>query len=213
MENPHEKTPGDAEHAGEMVENSDVKAGRTLASKRHHPVIHWISQAGEIGDQGPLYLIGGVVTVTGAFRKDPRCLGAGLAMLAAVGIADLIKSKVKDSVKRTRPQPAIEKSEYRFETGGSGEKEEQSFPSGHTACTVAAVEAVARFYPRTSPYLRAASMLMASSRVAKGKHWPLDLLAGARIGVASHWLVKWLIPDTLLGKLGVHSAFRPSLHQ
>lgn len=203
MENPDEKTLSDADHAGEMVENADVAAGRRLAAKRHHPVIHWISEAGEIGDQGPLYLIGGVVTVTGAFRRDPRCVGAGIAMLAAVGIADLIKSKVKDSVKRTRPNHAIEKSEYRFETGGSGEKEEQSFPSGHTACTVAAVETVARFYPQTSPYLRAVSMLMASSRVAKGKHWPLDLLAGAGIGMASQWLVKLLIPDTLLRKLGI----------
>ncbi|MBX3743627.1 MAG: phosphatase PAP2 family protein [Akkermansiaceae bacterium] len=167
------------------VEGADVAAGAAVAQRRHHPVLKTLGHFGEIGDQGPLYLIGTSVLVAGVFRKDSRCFAGGLAVLAAVATADLIKSTVKNNVTRSRPNHSVEQEEYRFETGGSPRKEEQSFPSGHTACTVAASEAAISFYPGMSKYLRPLAVIMTASRLAKGHHWPLDLFAGVVIGKLS----------------------------
>ncbi len=60
--------------------------GAALASKRHHPWVRRLCAVGEIGDQGPLYLIGAAMVAGGVIRKDPRCGLAGVSWLAAVAV-------------------------------------------------------------------------------------------------------------------------------
>lgn len=167
------------------LERADLAAGAAVAEKRHHPLLKALGQIGELGDQGPLYLIGGAVVAAGAIRRDARCIGAGAGILGAVGLADLAKTAVKNSVARSRPQHSLEENEYRFESGGSARKEEQSFPSGHAACTVAASEAAIEFYPQSAKFFRPLALMMTLSRLAKADHWPLDLVAGAAVGKIS----------------------------
>lgn len=171
--------------ASNDLEKADVAAGAAIAEKGHHPLLKAFGQFGELGDQGPLYLIGGVMVGIGAVRRDARCIGAGAGILCAVGLADLVKTAVKNRVTRSRPQHSVEENEYRFESGGSARKEEQSFPSGDAACTVAATEAAIKSYPQTATYLRPLALMMTLSRLAKADHWPLDLIVGAVIGKVS----------------------------
>jgi len=178
----------------DAIENADIEVGRALAKHRNHPVVDWCCGVGEVGDQGPLYLIGSSLVAAGFFRKSPRCLLAGISMIAAVGVADFSKSTVKRLVKRSRPDHSLEKGDYRFETGGSPIKKEQSFPSGHVACTVAASETVSRFYPVAAPYVRSVAAVIGLSRIAKGDHWPLDIVVGSIIGFSSNRLTRKLLP-------------------
>ena len=60
-----------------------------------------------------------------------------------------------------------------------------SFPSSHTAVTVAVVIALVPFLPRAlAPVAVAYAVLVGWSRVYLGVHYPLDVLAGAGIGMA-----------------------------
>ncbi len=186
---PRTTTDGPAE----AIEHADIKIGRALASRRDHPFVQWCCGVGEVGDQGPLYLIGSSMVAAGLFRKSPRCVLAGVSMLAAVGIADVTKSTVKRLVKRSRPDHSLDEGNYQFETGGSSEKEHQSFPSGHVAGTVAAAATLSRFYPAATPYTHTAAALISLSRIVKGKHWPLDLAAGVLIGVVSERVVRGFV--------------------
>jgi undecaprenyl-diphosphatase len=60
-----------------------------------------------------------------------------------------------------------------------------SFPSSHTAVTVAVVIALMPFLPRAlAPVAVAYAVLLGWSRVYLGVHYPLDVLGGAGIGIA-----------------------------
>lgn len=106
-------------------------------------------------------------------------------MLAAVAAADGGKRLVKRFVRRTRPHLLLDDGRYAAGACGSGRKPEQSFPSGHVAGCVAAAIAVSRRYPTAGALSLAATSVIGVGRVARGAHWPLDVAAGAVIGVAA----------------------------
>jgi membrane-associated phospholipid phosphatase len=170
------------------VEKADIALGKKIASKRHHPAVKAAGSAGRLGDQGPLYALASGVLAVGAASRDRRVTDCGLAMLAAIGIADAGKRIAKRVVRRTRPKVLLEEGRYEATKGGSDRKPEQSFPSGHTACTVAAARALSRHFPETMPAAAAASAIIGLSRVAEAKHWPLDVAAGAVIGLVAERL-------------------------
>jgi undecaprenyl-diphosphatase len=64
-----------------------------------------------------------------------------------------------------------------------------AFPSGHAAFFFA-LSAVVYFYNKKIGYLFfTASFLVCLARVFCGIHWPLDILAGALVGIFSGWLI------------------------
>ena len=170
------------------VEKADIALGKKIASKRHHPAVKAVASAGKLGDQGPLYALATGVLAVGVASRARRVTDCGLAMLAAIALADVGKRIVKRVVRRTRPNVLLEEGRYDADTGGSNRKPEQSFPSGHTACTVAAARALSRHFPETLPAAAAATAVIGLSRVAEGKHWPLDVAAGAVIGLVAERL-------------------------
>lgn len=170
------------------VEQADIELGKKIASKRHHPAVKAAAKAGKLGDQGPLYALSSGILIVGVAARDRRVTDCALAMLAAIAAADLGKRIVKRLVRRTRPHVLLDHGHYDADTGGSGDKEEQSFPSGHTACTVAAARALSRHFPETIAAAGAATAAIGLSRIAEGKHWPLDVAAGAVIGLAAEKL-------------------------
>jgi membrane-associated phospholipid phosphatase len=167
------------------LEQADIAVGTKIAKHRHHPVAKAAGKAGKFGDQGPLYALAGGVLGVGVVWRDRRLTDTGISMLAAIAAADLTKRIAKSLVRRTRPKALLEQGDYNAESGGSDSKKEQSFPSGHTACTVAAARAFARNVPEAGAAAGAAAVAIGVSRVAKGEHWPLDVLAGAVIGLVT----------------------------
>jgi len=168
-----------------QLEKADVEFGKELASHRDKPVVKIAAKASKIGDQEPLYAIGAAVVLCGLVARDRQLAGTGAALLAAVGAADAAKSLIKDLVKRTRPHVLLDERRYETGAGGSEEKPDQSFPSGHMAGSVAFARALSRPYPRAGALCGLASLGLGWSRVAKGAHWPLDVAAGAAIGLCS----------------------------
>ncbi|MEY2548424.1 MAG: hypothetical protein QOD64_1006 [Verrucomicrobiota bacterium] len=180
--------PDESDSATNKVEKADIALGKKIASKRHHPAVKAAASAGEFGDQGPLYALATGVLAVGVASRHRRVTDCGLAMLAAIAFADVGKRIVKRVVRRTRPNVLLEEGRYDSDTGGSERKPEQSFPSGHTACTVATARALSRHFPETTAAAGAAAVIIGLSRVAEGKHWPLDVAAGAIIGLAAERL-------------------------
>jgi undecaprenyl-diphosphatase len=74
----------------------------------------------------------------------------------------------------------------------------RGFPSGHTATTtgMATVLTVLYFRRRYGIWLAAGlwvlAALVAASRIYLASHWPLDIVAGAAIGVAAGLLSVWI---------------------
>jgi membrane-associated phospholipid phosphatase len=167
------------------LEKADIKLGKKIARHRHHPLAKAAGKAGKLGDQGPLYALSSGVLAVGVASRDRRLTDTGLSMLAAVALADAAKRIAKSLVRRTRPKALLEEGDYDADTGGSDSKKEQSFPSGHTACTVAAARAFARRVPEGSAAAAMTATALGLSRVAKGEHWPLDVAAGAVIGLVA----------------------------
>jgi membrane-associated phospholipid phosphatase len=167
------------------LEKADIELGKKIAKHRHHPVAKAAGKAGKLGDQEPLYALSAGLLAVGVASRDRRLTDTGLAMLAAIGAADVTKRIVKKLVRRTRPKALIDEGDYEADTGGSPDKKEQSFPSGHTACTVAAARAFARNVPEAGAAAAVAASAVGISRIAKAEHWPLDVVAGVVIGFAA----------------------------
>lgn len=69
-----------------------------------------------------------------------------------------------------------------------------SFPSGHAAFFFALAMSVYFLNRRAGKWFFALVCLVVIARISAGIHWPLDVLAGAVIGVASAFLARKALP-------------------
>ena len=174
------------------VEKLDIAAAETLAAHRRHPVVRAAARFSEIGDQPPLFALGGALTAGGLLFRNARLLEAGLRVLAAEALATGAKHLIKRSVRRSRPHVLLDEGEYRAELAKPPRKPEQSFPSGHTAGAVAVAGALAPVYPSAAAPLYATAAAIGLIQTPRGAHYPSDIAAGAAIGAASAWAVHHL---------------------
>ena len=164
------------------LEDAEVGLSGALARTKALPVTKGLGKLAKLGDQEPLYAAAAILGLSGLVVGDRRLIHAGLRVGAAVAVSDILKSMTKKLVKRSRPKSVAAGHDYRREGGGSDEKAEQSFPSGHVAATLSASRALRRVYPRTGPVGLGVTVVLGGSRVAAAEHWPSDILAGAIIG-------------------------------
>ena len=164
------------------LEAAEVGLTRTLARSKESSITKGLGRLAKLGDQEPLYAASFILAACGLVLKDRRLIQAGVRVGAAVAVSDVLKSATKKLVKRSRPKALAAGQDYRREGGGSKDKGEQSFPSGHVAATLAASRALRRVYPKTGPTGLAVTVVLGGSRVAAAEHWPSDILAGAVIG-------------------------------
>ncbi len=110
-------------------------------------------------------------------RKPP--LFTTLVTAATVWSADLLATLAKALVDRQRPYEVIPAADplLRWDVAGS-------FPSGHAATSAAGAVILAYLIGRAGLWLGLLAAAVAVSRVYVGVHYPLDVLAGAALGVA-----------------------------
>jgi membrane-associated phospholipid phosphatase len=171
------------------VEKGDVAVARAAAPIRNHPLVRTLGELSEVADQPPLRTIAAATMVAGALGRSERLTLAGVRMLAAHQLATSVKSVIKATIDRTRPEFMLENGKYESGKGEHDSSPYNSFPSGHTAGIVAVARSIGRDYPkaRTPALLLAAAISVV--QIPRGKHYVSDVLAGALIGLVADALV------------------------
>lgn len=181
------------------VEATDVAVAKAFAPVHDMPVVKAVGAASEVGDQPPLYALSAGVLVAGMLTGDRRTSRAGLRMIAAHFLAIRLKNFVKLLVDRTRPKVAAANGYYKLGKGERFESDYNSFPSGHTASSLAVARALGRDYPGLHGSAVALAGTIAVVQVVRGKHFAGDLAGGAVLGLvaeaaANRWLEKMAEP-------------------
>ena len=101
------------------------------------------------------------------------------AILARFGIVELIRWLWE------RPRPFIENHVNLL----MDKLNQPAFPSGHAAFFFALSIVIYSYNKKAGIFFFIASFLISISRVFTGIHWPLDILAGAVIGIISGWTI------------------------
>jgi len=122
-----------------------------------------------IGSSGAVWLA--LAFAIAVARRRPAIF---LTVLFADLAADLLAVAGKELVARHRP----------FETQLGPRSSTHSFPSGHAATSFACATVLAFLVPRAAPLAYVLALAIGYSRLYVGVHWPLDVLAGAALGVA-----------------------------
>lgn len=170
---------------GTEVEAADIALSEHLARHRRHPALRALAAASQVGDQAPLLAIGTSLLGGGWLLRDRRAAWAGGRMLLAVLGATAVKGAIKNLVSRTRPNILLEQGHYEVRAFGPNEGSWHSFPSGHTAGSVAAARALAREYPGSSSVFYTGAVSIGLAQLPTGAHFASDVLAGSLIGFVS----------------------------
>jgi undecaprenyl-diphosphatase len=120
------------------------------------------------GTDGALWIV--LAAIAALARRRPRLL---VWTLVADGIAWLVAEALQAAIPRARPH--VHTLVSRPHT--------HSFPSGHAATSFACATVLALALPRLRIPLYVLAAAVAWSRVYVGVHYPLDVLAGAAIGI------------------------------
>ena len=89
-----------------------------------------------------------------------------------------VNALLKYAVQRDRPPTIILDPEPLMEVPTTS-----SFPSGHTSTGFACAYVISRVAPRLTVFVYVLAALIGFSRIYVGVHYPLDVLAGAVLGV------------------------------
>jgi undecaprenyl-diphosphatase len=134
-----------------------------------------MGQASLAGQSGFIFLLIGVFATLNRPERAARLWQLLLAVLLCWLVVDGV---LKPAIARARPFHAVEAVRvvgYRPVT--------YSFPSGHAASAFASAFVVTLMLPRARWWLWALAALIAVSRVYIGVHYPLDIVAGALVGL------------------------------
>jgi undecaprenyl-diphosphatase len=113
-----------------------------------------------------------------AWARRP-VLRTTLVTAATVWTADLVAAVLKAVTDRPRPFERMDVDVLVAGTVGS------SMPSGHATTAFAGALILSLLVGRWVPALFALAVLVAASRVYVGVHYPLDVVAGAALGLAA----------------------------
>jgi membrane-associated phospholipid phosphatase len=135
------------------------------------------------GGRGPE--IAALMFASGALFHNQKLEGAGRdALISELWSAGVVTQVIKRVAGRARP--FVNEGTHSFQPEKSGEKEYQSFPSGHATNAFALATAIAGHYTSTPAKILVYTLAtsVAYSRVNDNVHWPSDVVAGALIGRA-----------------------------
>ena len=172
------------------VEQADLEVAERLNPFQDSLPVRAVGPIAEIGDQPPLYALTGGVMAAGLATRDWHLTHCGARMMAAHVAATVLKTILKRCVDRTRPSRISKDSAYKLGKGRRYESDYNSFPSGHTASSIAVARALGRAYPELHGAALAAAGGIAGLQVIRSKHFPSDIVAGAAIGLTAEKAVE-----------------------
>jgi membrane-associated phospholipid phosphatase len=183
---------------GKALLAADHKVHDLVEHDRPRATVKVLGVVSDVGDQPQLRLISGGMILAGLLRRDARMIGAGARMLLAHELATATKSAIKHRVNRKRPRSASGKGEEKPRPGHDRDKEESSFPSGHSAGATAVGAAFSAVYPEYRIPALAASSAIALAQIPRRAHYPTDVGVGLAIGALSAGAVglAWRLAQT-----------------
>jgi membrane-associated phospholipid phosphatase len=189
---PNRPPDAGAVETANRFEAADVALALRLAHAKDHPAVRTVGTASEVGSWKSLLALSAGTLAWGLVVGDRRLAEAGRHMLQAGLLAGVVKTSLKRTVHRTRPNVLMDEGFYVRGWPGTGVGPWQSFPSGHSALSAAVACAAARAYPELRGPAYAAAAGVATAQVLRGAHFPADVLAGAAIGIAAEAAVNRL---------------------
>jgi membrane-associated phospholipid phosphatase len=177
---------------GEALVEADVAVAEAVVPYRRELPVQLLSAFSEMGDQPQARALSLGVLALGLLRREPRLVRAGARMILAHEAATFAKNFVKSRVDRTRPRSRKNTESHKPRPGRNTEKEETSFPSGHSAGAAAVARAYVREFPEHRSPAYAAAGLIALAQVPRCAHYPTDVGSGIAVGVAAEAVVDWL---------------------
>ena len=132
------------------------------------------------------------------FRDKKNRIGLILLIPLVILITDQIGSKIKDLEIRKRPYMKIDEDNINLLVNTPKNKDglykntkssKKSFPSNHSANIWALSTILSYIYNSKKKYFMILAILVSISRVYVGVHYPLDIIAGAGIGLIVSFLV------------------------
>ena len=118
----------------------------------------------------------------------------------AVAVADLTATGLKALIDVERPS-----SRYAEPKPLVTAPHDHSFPSGHAATSFAAAAILTAARPRYGPVWFLLALAIGFSRVYVGVHYPLDIVAGALLGIATATALRRLVGVRLQSRGGTRS--------
>jgi membrane-associated phospholipid phosphatase len=173
------------DEVGKTLLEADHKVHAIIEQDRPRATVKVLGFLSEVGDQPQLRLISGGTILAGLVRRDVRMIGAGARMLLAHELATAVKSAIKHRINRKRPRSAEDKDDEKPRPGHDRDKEENSFPSGHSAGSTAVSSAFSAVYPEYRLPALAASSAVALAQIPRRAHYPTDVGVGLVIGAVS----------------------------
>jgi membrane-associated phospholipid phosphatase len=171
----------------------DARVVEAIAPYSKSAPVRAIAFVSKAGDQPPLLGLCAGVVLGGLAGRDRRLVLAGVRMGAAHLLATAVKNFVKARIDRTRPRTAVGTGSAKgMKPGRSDDKEETSFPSGHSAG--AAAVAGGGGGGGGGGGAHAAAGLLALAQVPRCAHYPSDVGVGLAIGVAAEVAISALLP-------------------
>ncbi len=175
---------------------------RSVVSQVDASLFHWVIDHRSsllnpamivLGHCGGLVWAGAMAVLALVFRG--RWAGAYQALLA-IGLAALLADvAAKPLIARHRPFVTFNTIEIMAKPQRSG-----SFPSTHAAASFAGAFAASRVFPELRVAFWLIATLVAVARVYLGVHYPLDVIAGAVIGICAGGFAvagtRWRRPET-----------------
>lgn len=132
------------------------------------------------------WTLAGLALLAGA---RPPLVHMGLRLGAGAALATLFAQLLKRRLLRPRPSRAIPGFFPLAENPDAF-----SFPSGHTAAAFAVAVALAGEPLAAGPLTLALACGIGLSRIYLGAHYPLDVVAGGMLGIASGLLAHLVVP-------------------
>jgi membrane-associated phospholipid phosphatase len=179
-----------ASGAAETLQEADSAVAEAVLPIRKTLPVRLIGTLSEAGDQPQIRALSVGLVGAGLLTRNRRLVRAGFRMLAAHELATAVKNFVKRRVDRTRPRSLGEEQDaHKIKPGRDTDKEETSFPSGHSAGAASAARAFVREYPEYAAPAYAAGAGVALAQIPRCAHYPTDVGAGLAIGAASEAVV------------------------